>query len=60
MKENIEERENVTCPQYTPGNGGQGCVSEIGYMPQYTPGNGGKGYVTKLVGVEKSCHRTSD
>ena len=40
-------------PQYTPGNGGQGGVSDIGYMPQYTPGEGGKGYVTQLVAVKK-------
>ena len=35
-------------PQYAPGSGGQGYVTEIGYIPQYTPGTGGKGYVTSL------------
>lgn len=34
--------------QYTPGDGGQGYVTEIGYIPQYTPGSGGKGYVTAI------------
>lgn len=29
MKEHIEERENVTCPQYTPGNGGKGYVTKL-------------------------------
>lgn len=37
-----------TNPQYTPGDGGQGYVTEIGYIPQYVPGSGGKGYVTTL------------
>lgn len=40
---------HYTNPQYTPGDGGQGYVTEIGYIPQYTPGTGGKGYVTKLI-----------
>lgn len=40
---------HYTNPQYTPGDGGQGCVTEIGYIPQYTPGTGGKGYVTELI-----------
>lgn len=39
--------------QYTPGEGGQGYVTEIGYMPQYIPGEGGKGHVTELVELRK-------
>lgn len=40
---------HYTNPQYAPGSGGRGYVTELGYIPQYTPGTGGKGYVTELI-----------
>lgn len=48
-------------PQYAPGSGGQGYVTEIGYIPQYTPGTGGKGYVTEHIpGTSGERRRSAD